>query len=77
MRKKNDARGKLKAEPFSYRRNGCEVVIAHEGKPVTTLRGESASRFLKRADTAEGKQLQLLMAKATGNFKRGNERRGS
>ncbi|MGH8952249.1 MAG: hypothetical protein ACRDX9_12560 [Acidimicrobiia bacterium] len=38
---------------------------------MTTLRGEAAGRFLSRV--AEGDP-QQVMARATGNYKRGNER---
>ncbi|MBA2597330.1 MAG: hypothetical protein H0T18_05025, partial [Chloroflexia bacterium] len=41
---------------------------------VTTLAGKDAVRFLARVDGAGAEQAQLAMAKATGNFKRGNER---
>ena len=58
---------------FTYvtRKNG-EVVISHHGRVATLLRGERAAKFLKAV--AEGDP-QQLMARATGNYKRGNERR--
>ncbi len=61
---------------FSFRavKDGA-VRIAFRGKVVTTLAGKDASRFLSRIDGADAAQAQLLMAKATGNFKHGNERR--
>ena len=43
-------------------------------KTVTTLAGDGAQRFLARAEGADAAGLQQLMARATGNFKRGNER---
>lgn len=59
-------------EGFEYRVRGEDVVIAHLGRTATTLRGEAARRFL--ADVERGQDAQLLMARATGNYRRGNER---
>lgn len=70
-----DGRGKLEGEPFAYRaaKDG-RVLISWEGRPVTTLAGAAAQRFLTRIDGCDRRAAQLLMAKATGHFKRGNER---
>lgn len=65
----------LDSEPFEFQQTKDGTVrISHRGKVVTTLAGREAERFLLRAAGASGQALQLLMAKATGNFKRGNER---
>jgi len=56
---------------FEYRVHGDEVVITHGGQRAATLRRDAASRFL--ADVAAGDP-QAVMARATGNYKRGNER---
>jgi hypothetical protein len=57
---------------FSYQASRDDTVrISWNGRVVTTLRGGDAVRFLDEA--ARGDE-QLVMAKATGNFKRGNER---
>jgi hypothetical protein len=63
------------SDRFSFRvyKDGT-VHIAFRGKVVTTLAGKEAARFLARVDGADTDQAQLAMAKATGNFKRGNER---
>jgi hypothetical protein len=50
------------------------VRISHRHKHVVTLAGERAAAF--RAALADGADEQLLMARVTGNFKRGNERMG-
>jgi hypothetical protein len=60
-------------EGFSYEVRGSEVVVSHHGRRAATLRGEAAARFLRRL---EGGDPQQLMARVTGNYKRGNERRG-
>ena len=63
--------------PFSYRsRRDGTVAIFCSNRPATVLTGRLAERFLAAAPAADEVELQLLMAKATGNFKRGNERRG-
>ncbi len=61
------------AAGFEYRvRKDGEVVIHHHGHQATVLRGKAAVRFL--ADL-ERKDPQEVMARATGNYRRGNERR--
>jgi hypothetical protein len=58
---------------FSYKeRKSGDVVIKHNGRPATTLRGLRAQRFLIDVQT---KDPQQLMARMTGNYKHGNERR--
>ena len=70
-----DKRGVLDEDIFSYRalKDGRVLIYWHE-KHVTTLAGSAAQRFLKRIEGLDGKDAQLVMAKATGNFKHGNER---
>jgi hypothetical protein len=70
-----DRRGRLDEEVFSYRAGGGDkVLISWHGKQVTILKGKEARRFLDRIAPLSGKDAQLVMAKVTGNFKRGNER---
>lgn len=65
----------LAGEPFSFvtRADGSIVIRYHEA-PVTLLRGRTAERFVRRIDAADAAAAQQLMARVTGNFKRGNER---
>jgi hypothetical protein len=58
---------------FEQRADGV-VVITHHGRHATTLRGGRAARFL--AEVAAGDP-QLVMARWTGNYKRGSERAAS
>jgi hypothetical protein len=60
---------------FSYRatKEG-KVLIDWQGRTVTTLAGGEAQRFLARAWSADARSEQQLLARATGNFKHGNER---
>ena len=59
---------------FTYEIRGGDVVISHHGRRATILRGQKAQQFLADADSGDP---QLLMARLTGNYKRGNERRRS
>jgi hypothetical protein len=58
---------------FEYDVRGSQVVVTHHGRHATTLRGATAARFLREVESGDPQQ---LMARLTGNFKRGNERRG-
>lgn len=58
-------------EGFDYETRGGDVVITHHGRRATVLRGPAAVRFL--ADV-EDDDPQELMARITGNYRRGNER---
>jgi hypothetical protein len=61
---------------FSYRtRKDGTVAIFWNNRPATVLAGRLAERFLEAAPEASHEERQQLMARATGNFKRGNERR--
>jgi hypothetical protein len=59
---------------FAYRlvKDG-RVRISHRDRHVVTLAGERAAAF-RAALEEDGADQQLLMARVTGNFKRGNER---
>ena len=56
---------------FEYQLVGEDVVISHNGRRATTLRGDAARRFLTDVENGDP---QELMARVTGNYKRGNER---
>ena len=65
----------LAGEPFSYvtRADGSIVIRYHEA-PVALLRGRAAERFAGRISRSDASPAQQqLMARVTGNFKRGNE----
>ncbi len=51
-----------------------QVRISRAGRVVTTVRGASAQRLLARLAGASDDEAQQLLARATGNYKRGNER---
>lgn len=65
--------GKPQGFRYTRRKNG-EVVITHLGRQATILRGAKADRFISSVEDGDD---QELMARVTGNYKRGNERRPS
>lgn len=66
----------LESEPFSYREaKDGRVLIEWNGRRAGILTGAQAARFLAVVDGADRECRQLEMARVTGNFKRGNERR--
>ncbi len=70
-----DKRNRLDEEIFTYRiTKDKKVFISFQGRHVTTLAGKSSEKFLSKINLADFKEAQLLMAKATGNFKHGNEK---
>lgn len=72
-----DKRGKLDEGFFSYQtvKDG-RVMLYWYQRHVKTLNGKEAQKFLSAINSCETeKDAQLVMAKATGNFKRGNERK--
>lgn len=77
MSDKIDARGKLEGEPFDYQiTKDKRVLLYYDNKLIKTLSGKSAKKFITDVEGLDWYEEQLLMAKATGNFKRGNERDG-
>ncbi len=74
-RKKKNETGALDDAPFSYQETADgKVFISWNGRQITILRGDKATAFLKRVSGANEVKQQLAMARAAGNFKRGNER---
>jgi hypothetical protein len=70
-----DKRGRLSEDVFAYRMGNDKVFVSWRGKQVKILKGAEARKFLEAIAGLEGQAAQLVMAKVTGNFKRGNERR--
>lgn len=70
-----DKRNRLEEEPFSYSiSKDNKVFIFWNGKQVMILKGKDGEKFLAKVKGANRIQSQLVMAKITGNFKRGNEK---
>jgi hypothetical protein len=70
-----DKRNRFDHEVFSYRatKDG-KVFLFWQGKQVKVLKGMVAQKFLRDVVDVDQQGAQLMMAKITGNFKRGNER---
>ncbi|QUG84955.1 hypothetical protein [Bacillus nitratireducens] len=74
--KKTDKRNRLDDMMFHYRVTKNNIVlIEYCGKQIMILKGIDAEKFLNKINrTNNEKEKQLITAKITGNFKRGNER---
>jgi hypothetical protein len=70
--RKVDRRGKLGDEPFDVQVTRDKVLVRFRGRLVRTLTGPDVEAI--RAVLDDPEKLQLLVARKTGNFKRGNER---
>jgi len=70
--RKIDRRGKLEDEPFDVKVTRDKVLVRFRGRLVRTLTGADVDAV--RAVLDDPAALQLLIARKTGNFKRGNER---
>lgn len=72
-----DARGALESEPFTWRvtKDGT-VFVTHHGRAAATVRGPAAATLRTKLDAApDARARQLLLARVTGHYKHGNERR--
>ncbi|AQU80734.1 MULTISPECIES: hypothetical protein [Planococcus] len=74
-----DKRKRLSEEPFAFevRKKGT-VAIFFEGKQIKMIRDKEAERLIAKISKVENNitEVQLLLAKITGNFKHGNEKLG-
>ena len=70
-----DKRNILDEEPFSYKiTKDNKVFLYWHGKQVNMLRNKESERFITKVKNVDTKEAQLIMAKLTGNFKRGNKK---
>lgn len=71
-----DQRNILRDEkPFGYRElKDSKIQITYNGKLIMTIRGKDTRRFLNVLDRNDDYEIQLFLAKITGQFKHGNER---
>lgn len=72
--RKIDRRGKLEDEPFTVKVTRDKVLVEFRGRLVRTLVGGDADEVRRAVAAGDEVALQLLVARKTGNFKRGNER---
>lgn len=70
-----DKRNRLSEEVFTYKKTkDNKIFIYWKGKQVTILTGKASEKFLKSIEGKNHLETQLVLAKATGNFKHGNEK---
>lgn len=69
-----DRRGKLAEEPFDVQVTRDKVLVRFRGRLVRTLTGADADEVRAAVASGDAAAVQLLVARKTGNFKRGNER---
>lgn len=74
----SDKRNRLEENPFTYSISKNQTVfISYEGKQIKIAKGKEAEKLIGKIQQAEtDKDVQLILAKATGNFKHGNEKMG-
>lgn len=70
-----DKKQRLTENNFSYRamKDGCIFLFWHT-RHIKTLKGPAAQKFLQDIAYKDPQEVQLVLAKITGNFKHGNER---
>ncbi len=61
-------------EPFTYRvTKAGQVLVSRDGRQVVTVSGSAAARLIPLLGVDDDTDQELL-ARATGNYRRGNER---
>ncbi len=70
-----DKRDRLKETPFSYKvTKANKTLIYFENRMIKTLKEKETKRLIKKINGLSTFEVQLVLAKITRNFKRGNER---
>ena len=71
----SDERGRLLTDPFDYRVTKLGgVIVSRGGRAVMTVGGRSAAHLVAALQRADDSQVQHLLARVSGNYRRGNER---
>ncbi len=64
-------------EHFSYRlQKDQRIRIFWQGRCIMTLGGQRAVALIQELDGSDDGEVQFILQRVTGNFKRGNERHG-
>ena len=72
-----DRRDRLTTDPFTYLTTKDRTVrVSRGGRVVATVGGDRARRLLREIEDTNGDEdrVQQLLARVTGNYRRGNER---
>ena len=64
----------MPASGFEYKVSRNSLRVYHHGRLATTLRGKEAQRIGDKLSQLDEAGQQGLLARVTGNYKRGNER---
>lgn len=68
---------KNKPEGFDYQISKAgELTVTHFGRFATRMSANQASSVIQKLESANKEGQQQLLARLTGNYKRGNERSG-
>ena len=66
----------LAANPFDWRvTKDRRVMVSRSGKQVVVVGGAKGQRLADQLETVDDAKAQQLLARATGNYKHGNEHR--
>ncbi|MBI9013481.1 MAG: hypothetical protein JEZ08_14710 [Clostridiales bacterium] len=72
---KLDVRDKLKEHPFNYQMTKSnKMMIFAQNKMIMTLGKKQALKLNAKLEVSDEFNQQLLLAKATGHYKHGNEK---
>ena len=69
-----DKNDRLKNDPFSYKiTKSNKTLIYYENRLIKTLKEKETKKFQNSICGKDNFEVQLVLARITGNFKRGNE----
>ncbi len=60
---------------FSYKLEGEFVMFYRHGKKIKQIKGFECQKFLEFIQKQSDQKIQIQIAKLTGNYRRGNERK--
>lgn len=70
-----DKKDRLREKPFSYKvTKANKTLIYYENRMIKTLNDKDTKKLMGKINGLDDFEVQLALAKITGNFKRGNER---
>lgn len=71
-----DKRDRLKENPFSYKITKMgKTMIYYGNRMIKMLNEKETNKFVKNIAGKDEFGIQLVLAKVTGNFKHGNEKK--
>ncbi|MCE7736321.1 MAG: hypothetical protein GPJ54_15680, partial [Candidatus Heimdallarchaeota archaeon] len=60
---------------FSYELQGQFIIFYRHGLKIKQIKGLEAQKFIEFTQVQSDENIQIQIAKLTGNYKRGNERK--